>query len=92
MAVDSAIKASVKPDRITRWLLIAIGVYSALFVGFLNLVILNSDKVKRPGHLPHGRWHDPALDHRRWLAHADAPQAAGAPDRCHPSSIGESAS
>jgi hypothetical protein len=46
VAIDPAIKASVKPDRITRWLLIAIGVYSALFVGFLNLVILNSDDVK----------------------------------------------
>ena len=33
-------------DRITRRLLIAIGVYSALLVSFLNLVILNSDKVK----------------------------------------------
>ena len=46
MAVDSAIKASVKLDRITRWLLIAIGIYSAVLVSFLNLVILNSDKVK----------------------------------------------
>jgi len=46
VAIDAAIKAPAKPDRITRWLLIAIGVYSALFVGFLNLVILNSDKVK----------------------------------------------
>jgi len=34
------------PDRITRWLLIAIGIYSALFVGFLNLIIVNSDDVK----------------------------------------------
>jgi hypothetical protein len=46
MAIDSAIKVSVKPDRIVRWLLIAIGIYSALFVGFLNLVIVNSDDVK----------------------------------------------
>lgn len=33
-------------DRITRWVLMAIGVYSAIVVGFLNLVVLNSDKVK----------------------------------------------
>jgi len=36
----------MKPYRITRWLLIAIGVYSVLLVSFLNLVILNSDNVK----------------------------------------------
>ena len=35
-----------KPDRITRWLLIAIGIYSAVLVSFLNLVILRSDKVR----------------------------------------------
>ena len=46
MAIDSAIKASVKHDRITRWLLIVIGIYSVLFVGFLNLIIVNSDDVK----------------------------------------------
>ena len=42
----AATQLSVKPDRITRWLLIAIGIYSAVVVGFLNLVILNSDKAK----------------------------------------------
>ena len=41
-------RSTTKPatDRITRWLLIAIGIYSAVLVSFLNLVILNSDKVK----------------------------------------------
>ena len=38
--------SSSRSDRITRWLLIAIGVYSAILVSFLNLVILNSDNVK----------------------------------------------
>ena len=33
-------------DRITRWVLVAIGVYSAFVVGLLNLVVLNSGKVK----------------------------------------------
>ena len=42
----SAVPRTTAADRITRWLLIAIGVYSALLVGFLNLVILNSDKVR----------------------------------------------
>ena len=35
-----------KPDRVTRWLLIAIAIYSVLLVSFLNLIILNSDNVK----------------------------------------------
>lgn len=43
---DSALAPSPRTDRITRWLLIAIGVYSALLVSFLNLVILNSGNVK----------------------------------------------
>jgi hypothetical protein len=33
-------------DGITRWILIVIGIYSALFVSFLNLIIVNSDDVK----------------------------------------------
>jgi hypothetical protein len=33
-------------DRATRWLLIAVGVYSVLLVTFLNLIVLNSDNVK----------------------------------------------
>ena len=37
---------ALKPDRITRWLLIAIGVYSLLLVSFLNVIILSSGKVK----------------------------------------------
>jgi len=37
---------ALKPDRITRWLLIAIGVYSVLLVSFLNLIVLPSDNVK----------------------------------------------
>ncbi len=39
-------RPALKPDRITRWLLIAIGIYSALLVGFLNFVILSSGNVK----------------------------------------------
>jgi hypothetical protein len=46
VATDPAPEASPTTDRITRGLLIAIGVYSALLVSFLNLVILNSDKPK----------------------------------------------
>ena len=42
----SAIPTKPATDRITRWLLIAIGIYSALLVSFLNLVNLNSDKAK----------------------------------------------
>ena len=38
--------SSSRSDRVTRWLLIVIGVYSALLVSFLNLIILNSDDVK----------------------------------------------
>lgn len=37
---------ALKPDRITRWLLIAIGIYSALLVGLLNFVILSSGSVR----------------------------------------------
>ena len=33
-------------DRVTRWLLVAVGVYSILLVGALNLIVLNSGKVK----------------------------------------------
>lgn len=44
---DAAIPAKpTTSDRITRWMLIAIGIYSAVLVGFLNLVILNSDKAQ----------------------------------------------
>lgn len=46
MATNSAPQASPRNDRITRWLLVAIGIYSALMVGFLNVVILNSDKAR----------------------------------------------
>ncbi|MHB8971458.1 MAG: hypothetical protein ACYC3X_09115 [Pirellulaceae bacterium] len=38
--------SSRKLDRITRWLLIVIGVYSVLVVSFLNFLILNSDQAK----------------------------------------------
>jgi len=48
---ESPPPASVSPsspraDRVTRWLLIAIAVYSVLLVGFLNLVVLSSANVK----------------------------------------------
>ena len=42
----STVQSTTIPDRITRWLLIAIGIYSSLLVGLLNLVILNSDMAK----------------------------------------------
>lgn len=42
----SALSTTNSPGRITRWLLIAIGIYSALFVGFLNLIVVTSDDVK----------------------------------------------
>jgi hypothetical protein len=45
--MEATPQAAPKPtDRITRWMLIAIGIYSAILVSFLNLVILNSDNVK----------------------------------------------
>jgi hypothetical protein len=34
------------PDRVTRWLLIAVGVYSALLVGLLNLIVLASGSAR----------------------------------------------
>jgi hypothetical protein len=37
-AVPDQPQSSAKPDRVTRWLLIAIGVYSAILVSLLNLV------------------------------------------------------
>ena len=46
MANDSAGPTTAKPNRITRWVLIAIGIYSALLVSFLNLLILNSENAK----------------------------------------------
>jgi hypothetical protein len=46
MLQDSMLQPSTAADRITRWILIVIGVYSALLVGFLNLVILNSPKAR----------------------------------------------
>jgi len=45
-AVPNQPQSPTKPDRITRRLLIAIGIYSLLLVSFLNLVILSSGKVK----------------------------------------------
>ena len=45
MSTDSIPNAPLATDRVTRWLLVAIGVYSVLLVGFLNLVVLTSGKV-----------------------------------------------
>jgi len=45
VATDPAGPASPKPDRITRWRLVAIGIYSAFIVGLLDVVILSSGKV-----------------------------------------------
>ena len=42
----TAVPRMAVTDRITRWLVIAIGVYSVLFAGFHNLIIVNSDDVK----------------------------------------------
>jgi hypothetical protein len=44
--VLQSITSVTADDRITRWILVVIGVYSALLVGFLNLVILNSPKAR----------------------------------------------
>jgi hypothetical protein len=46
MLQDPMLQPSTAADRITRWILIVIGVYSVLLVGFLNLVILNSPKAR----------------------------------------------
>ncbi|MGO9109497.1 MAG: hypothetical protein ACLP9L_09705 [Thermoguttaceae bacterium] len=46
MSGDSTPAAPLTTDRVTRWLLIAIGVYSILLVGFLNVIVLSSGKVK----------------------------------------------
>ncbi len=44
MSVDAPSQA--RPDRAAYWLLVVIGVYSALLVSILNLIILNSDSAK----------------------------------------------
>jgi hypothetical protein len=49
MSVETApqsAKSGGRSDRITRWLLIAIGIYSGLLVALLNVFILSSGKVK----------------------------------------------
>lgn len=46
MATDSAPEPSPTTDRITRWLLIAIGVYSFALVTLLNVVLLGSGSTK----------------------------------------------
>jgi hypothetical protein len=46
MSADLAPQARPPSDRATRWLLVAVGVYSFLLVTFLNLIVLNSDNVK----------------------------------------------
>src|SRR5512144_1006410 len=46
MATDLAPHARPANDRVTRWLLVAVGVYSVLLVSFLNLIVLNSNNVK----------------------------------------------
>ena len=43
---ESVPPSSPRADRVTRWLLIAVAVYSVLLVGFLNLIVLNSGNVK----------------------------------------------
>ena len=45
-AVPNQPESCPKSDRITRWLLVAIGIYSILLVGLLNLAILSSGEVK----------------------------------------------
>ncbi|MHB0960752.1 MAG: hypothetical protein ACYC0X_32705 [Pirellulaceae bacterium] len=46
LQTDGISPSPPRSDRITRWLLIAIGIYSVLLVSFLNLIVLNSDNVK----------------------------------------------
>jgi hypothetical protein len=45
MSADSTPDIPLTTDRVTRWLLVAVGVYSILLVGFLNLIVLSSGKV-----------------------------------------------
>jgi hypothetical protein len=44
MSSDAA--SHVRPDRATSWVLIVVGVYSALLVSILNLIVLNAGKVE----------------------------------------------
>jgi hypothetical protein len=44
VATDSAPEPSPTTDRITRWLLVAIGVYTGLLVTLLNFFLLGSGK------------------------------------------------
>ena len=46
LQTDAVSQPPPRRDRIARWLLIAIGIYSVLLVSFLNLIILLSDTVK----------------------------------------------
>jgi len=46
MSTDVTPEAPLATDRVTRWLLVAVGIYSVLLVGLLNLIVLNSGKVK----------------------------------------------
>ena len=46
MTIANPSPKATPSDRITRWLLIAIGIYSFLLVSFLNLIILSSDDVR----------------------------------------------
>jgi len=46
VATDSAPESSPTTDRITRWLLIAIGVYSCALVTLLNVILLGSGNTK----------------------------------------------
>ena len=46
MTTADAAPPQPRTDRITRWLLIAIGIYSGLLVTLLNVVVLSSGKVE----------------------------------------------
>ncbi len=46
LSVNSARQEPPTTDRVTRWLLIAIGGYSVLLVSLLNLIVLSSGKVR----------------------------------------------
>ncbi len=45
MSTDFSLQPPPRNDCVTGWLLIAIGIYTVLLVGFLNVIVLSSGKV-----------------------------------------------
>jgi hypothetical protein len=46
MSTESPHETPRRTDHVTRWLLVAVAIYSVLVVGFLNLIVLNGGNVK----------------------------------------------